>query len=228
MSSKPENRNPEGEMTRERLLHCAISPISPLPIAAMQVLVYAMEAGAEGDGEVTAAEFAQAVEKVQIGARALQSLVPEYLTPHDITLPEALTERLEQVMKSVDELMRMTARCTGSPDEARKFQPVDPIYDLCCTRVAKGVRAFIDELSAFFLQLNDKGRADASDHTSAIAMEIGKIGRVINMVATNASIEAARVGDAGKGFTVIADEVKTLSSRVSSLSVSLTDNQNPN
>ncbi len=68
--------------------------------------------------------------------------------------------------------------------------------------------------------------ADGQSKTGEIAIEIGKIGRVINMVATNASIEAARAGDAGKGFTVIADEVKTLSSRVSSLSVSLTERLN--
>ena len=54
-------------------------------------------------------------------------------------------------------------------------------------------------------------------------MAIGKIGRVIHMVATNASIEAARAGHADKGITVIADEVKILSFRVLSLSVSLTD-----
>ena len=97
------------------------------------------------------------------------------------------------------------------------------MYDLCCTRVAKGIGGLSGQLSTFFLDLTEKDKADAQEKTSSIAMEIGKIGRVINMVATNASIEAARAGDAGKGFTVIADEVKTLSSRVSSLSVSLTD-----
>lgn len=228
MSSKPEAKTPEGEMTRERIAQMVQSQIAPLPVAAMQVFVHHLEAGSDDGGHVTPAEFADAINKIQTGGRALQTVVSEHLAPQDIALPEPLAEQLSHVSKSVDELMRIAARCTVTADEIRGFQPVGDMYALCCTRVAQGVRQFSDDFGAFFLDLNDKGRADVSDHTSAIAMEIGKIGRVINMVATNASIEAARVGDAGKGFTVIADEVKTLSSRVSSLSVSLTDNQNPN
>ncbi|GFE50079.1 hypothetical protein So717_18320 [Roseobacter cerasinus] len=228
MSSKPDPRTADGEMSRDHALNLVLSRISRVPVAAMQVLVYHMETAAEQEGNVTPKEFARAAKMITEGRKALHRLVEDYLEPHDVALSEQLTEKLAVLTRSVDELHRLVSGATVTNDEIRGFKPAGDMYDLCCARVTQEVGAFSDLLGDFFLKLSDKDRSNVDDHTSAIAMEIGKIGRVINMVATNASIEAARVGDAGKGFTVIADEVKTLSSRVSSLSVSLTDNQNPN
>lgn len=228
MSSKSKKANSENEATLERTLHLILSKIAPVRVAALQILIHHMEAEAEGEQHVTAEEFTDAAQKIKEGSAMAHALESDYLAPHDVSLPEDLSKQLSAMTEALDELDRITSRCSVSEDGVRGFRPVGNMYDLCCTRVAKGVSAFSAELGNFFLELNDKGRADVTDHTSSIAMEIGKIGRVINMVATNASIEAARVGDLGKGFTVIADEVKTLSARVSSLSVSLTDRQKLN
>ena len=139
-------------------------------------------------------------------------------------MPAELNEKVDAVTAENDTLMQIPGQCSNSDKEDIKgFEGGAEMYDLYRTRVAKGIGSLGSDMSGYFLELTKKDKAKAQDKASSIAMEIGKIGRVINMVATNASIEAARVGDAGKGFTVIADEVKTLSSRVSLLSVSLTD-----
>lgn len=57
---------------------------------------------------------------------------------------------------------------------------------------------------------------------NACIKEIQKIANQTNLIAINSAIEAARVGDAGRGFSVISKEVKNLSEDVkhSSKSVS--------
>ena len=43
--------------------------------------------------------------------------------------------------------------------------------------------------------------------------QFDKVSDTINIIAINASVEAARLGDSGRGFSVIADEIKQLSKR---------------
>lgn len=181
----------------------------------MNILSQIARADQANHDETTLADIGHRVERLGIEIADVNGVVSELaaLGVQQAQNVSTVTRTSHQVLATNTKLAKSMAEAVHSAGQAEQI--LQDSTAQIQTTITKNNKC-MQELSASSLHFKESlGAVDGNVQEVQVASRaIAQIARETQLLSLNASVEAARAGDAGRGFAVIAASVKTLADQI--------------
>jgi len=183
----------------------AFMAIGPARIAALALLVLRTQEDSEDAQSARQLSY----DRINEAQEMLENKLPALLKSQGHSLPPGLEAQRKECITAMEPLVASLKDSTVGAESG--------FSDHCLYRLEPLISAFLKAMTEHLLESQRQQETDRQENMLEAITSAESVGKNIQLIAFNASIEAARIGDLGRGFTVIASEIRDLAGKTQTI-----------